>query len=126
MKLLIDMNLSPRWVETLRRAGHEAAHWSTVGASTAPDRQIMQFARDNDLVVVTHDLDFGDILAATGGAKPSVVQIRASDLAVERIGAQVIGALALCAEELAAGALVTIDVSRTRIRLLPLPFRQAL
>jgi hypothetical protein len=38
----------------------------------------------------------------------------------------VIGALALCAEELAAGALVTIDVSRTRIRLLPLPFRQAL
>jgi len=86
----------------------------------------MQFARDNDLVVVTHDLDFGDILAATGGAKPSVVQIRASDLAVERIGAQVIGALALCAEELAAGALVTIDVLRTRIRLLPLPFRQAL
>jgi predicted nuclease of predicted toxin-antitoxin system len=87
VKLLVDMSLSPRWVETLRLAGHEATHWSTVGVLTAPDRAIMQFARENDFVVVTHDLDFGDILAATGGAKPSVVQIRASGLGVERIGA---------------------------------------
>ncbi len=115
------MNLSPRWVEALRAAGHEAVHWSAVGQWTASDRDIMRFARDNDFVVLTHDLDFGDILAATGGAKPSVVQIRASGLGVARIGAQVIGGLALCAEELIAGALVTIDASRTRIRLLPLP-----
>ncbi len=86
----------------------------------------MQFARDNDWVVLTHDLDFGNILAATGGSKPSVVQIRSGDVGVARIGTQVIGALALCAEELNAGALVTIDTSRTRIRLLPLPFRRRL
>jgi hypothetical protein len=36
----------------------------------------------------------------------------------------VIGALALCAEEPGAGALVTIDASRARIRHLLLPFRQ--
>ncbi len=120
------MNLSPRWVEALRAAGHEAVHWSAVGQWTASDRDIMRFARDNDFVVLTHDLDFGDILAATGGAKPSVVQIRASGLGVARIGAQVIGGLALCAEELIAGALVTIDASRTRIRLLPLPYRRPL
>ena len=126
MKLLVDMNLSPRWVEALRAAGHEAVHWSAVGQWTASDRDIMRFARDNDFVVLTHDLDFGDILAATGGAKPSVVQIRASGLGVARIGAQVIGGLALCAEELIAGALVTIDASRTRIRLLPLPYRRPL
>jgi len=120
------MNLSPRWVGALRDAGHEAVHWSTVGLWTASDRDIMQFARENDCVVLTHDLDFGDILAATGGAKPSVVQIRASDVGVARIGAQVLGALALCAEELDAGALVTIDATRTRIHLLPLPFRHPL
>jgi len=45
---------------------------------------------------------------------------------VARIGAQVIGGLALCAEELGAGALVTIDATRTRVRLLPLPFRRPL
>ena len=124
VKLLIDMNLSPCWVDALRTAGHEAVHWSGVGAWTASDREIMKFARDNDFVVLTHDLDFGDVLAATGGVKPSVVQIRASGVGVARIGAQVIGGLALCADELVAGALVTIDTTRTRVRLLPLPFRQ--
>jgi predicted nuclease of predicted toxin-antitoxin system len=126
VKLLVDMNLSPRWVEALRGAGHEAVHWSAVGQWTASDRDIMRFARDNDHVVLTHDLDFGDILAATGGEKPSVVQIRASSVSVARIGAQVIGALLLCAAELDAGALVTVDISRTRIRLLPLPYRYPL
>jgi predicted nuclease of predicted toxin-antitoxin system len=126
LKLLVDMNLSPRWVTVLRAAGHEVVHWSTAGSWTASDRDIMQFARDNDWVVLTHDLDFGNILAATGGSKPSVVQIRSGDVGVARIGTQVIGALALCAEELNAGALVTIDTSRTRIRLLPLPFRRRL
>ena len=37
MKLLVDMNLSPSWVERLARHGFEAVHWSTFGAATAPD-----------------------------------------------------------------------------------------
>jgi predicted nuclease of predicted toxin-antitoxin system len=86
----------------------------------------MQYARENDCVVLTHDLDFGDILAATGGTKPSVVQIRSGGMDVADLGALVTKALAHCAEELDAGALVTIDASRARIRLLPLPFRHPL
>jgi hypothetical protein len=38
---------------------------------------------------------------------------------------QVIGGLALCAEELEAGALVTMNATHTRVRLLPRPFRRA-
>jgi predicted nuclease of predicted toxin-antitoxin system len=123
VKLLVDMNLSPRWVDALRAAGHDAMHWSAVGSWTASDSDIMAFARDNEYTVVTHDLDFGDILAATGGTKPSVLQIRSAGVGVSRISAQVVAGLALCAAELEAGALVTIDVSRSRVRLLPLPFR---
>jgi hypothetical protein len=44
MKLLVDMNLSPRWVHLLTAAGIEAAHWSTLGAANAPDAEIMAFA----------------------------------------------------------------------------------
>ncbi len=98
-----------------------------IGRQLGPGRPQIETScnlRENDCVVLTHDLDFGDILAATGGAKPSVVQIRASGVGVDRIGGQVIGGLALCADELLAGALVTIDATRTRVRLLPLPFRQ--
>lgn len=120
MRFVVDMNLSPRWVQALRDAGIEAVHWSEVGAKTAADAEIMRFAREQGDVVLTHDLDFGAILAVTGGAKPSVVQIRADDVSPESIAAPVVGALRQMRAELEAGALLTIEPERTRMRLLPL------
>lgn len=120
MKLLVDMNLSPRWINALAVTGIESAHWSTLGARNAPDTEIMAFAAANDYVVLTHDLDFVAILAATQGEKPSVVQIRAEDVSPDVIGAPVVSALRQMADELEAGALVTVDPNRTRLRVLPL------
>ena len=120
MKMLFDMNLSPRWISVLADAGIEAAHWSTLGADNAPDSQIMSYAHANDYVVLTHDLDFSAILAATHGEKPSVVQIRADDVSPDVIGKQVILALRQMASELEEGALLTVDPNRTRLRVLPL------
>jgi len=120
MKLLVDMNLSPHWIGLLKDAGWEAIHWSTVGEGNAPDSAVMAFAAAGNYVVLTHDLDFSGILAATHGEKPSVVQIRAEDVSPKVIGAQLIRALRYAASELEAGALVTVDPGRTRVRLLPL------
>jgi len=120
MRLLVDMNLSPRWVSVLANAGIDAAHWSTLGAINAPDSEIMAYARVNNYIVLTHDLDFGAILAATHGEKPSVVQIRAEDVSPDVIGPQVVAALQQMASELEEGALLTIDPNRTRMRVLPL------
>jgi predicted nuclease of predicted toxin-antitoxin system len=120
MKLLIDMNLSPRWVDVLGDGGFEAAHWSTVGRKDAPDPEIMAYARANDFVVLTHDLDFGAILASTQGDRPSVVQIRAENVSPDVLGALVIGAPKQMDAELRQGALLTIDTARMRLRLLPL------
>ena len=80
----------------------------------------MSYARTNDYVVLTHDLDFSAILAATQGEKPSVVQIRAEDVSPEAIGSQVIIALRQMVTELEDGALLTVDPNRTRMRVLPL------
>ena len=124
MKLLVDMNLSPRWVVWLKDAGVDAIHWSLVGKINAPDTEIMTFAMANDYVVLTHDLDFSAILAATQGEKPSVVQIRADDVSPDAIGLQIVAALGQMESELAAGALRTIDPSRTRLNLLPLRRRE--
>jgi predicted nuclease of predicted toxin-antitoxin system len=120
MKLLVDMNLSPRWVAFLAEAGFDAVHWSRVGSPDATDAAIMAFARANGHVVLTHDLDFGAILAATHGDKPSVVQIRAVDISPDVIGKSVIAALRQMTVELNEGALLTVDPSRTRLRILPL------
>jgi predicted nuclease of predicted toxin-antitoxin system len=70
MRLLVDMNLSPRWVAALKEAGVEASHWSTVGASTAPDEEVLGWVAVNGWVLLTHDLDFGTILAASGAGYP--------------------------------------------------------
>lgn len=123
MKLLVDMNLSPRWIALLAAADIDAAHWSTLGAKNAPDSEIMAYASVNGYVVLTHDLDFSAILAATHGEKPSVVQIRAEDVSPDVIGKQVIAALRQMASELEVGALLTVDPNRTRLRVLPLQAR---
>jgi predicted nuclease of predicted toxin-antitoxin system len=123
MKLLIDMNLSPRWVKTLTDGGVESIHWSALGANDAPDIEIMAYAKANNYIVLTHDLDFSAILAATQGEKPSVVQIRAENVNPDVIGESILEALRQMASELDAGALVTVDPNKTRLRLLPFPDR---
>jgi predicted nuclease of predicted toxin-antitoxin system len=120
VKLLIDMNLSPRWIAFLAGEDVSAVHWSQVAEATASDEEIMRFAARDDCVVLTHDLDFGAMLAATQGRKPSVVQIRSGDVRPSVIGHRVIAALQELQAELQSGALLTIDLDRTRIRLLPL------
>lgn len=114
------MNLSPRWREVFEAAGFGAVHWSEVGPRGAPDTEIMGHAEREDFVVVTHDLDFGAILAATSGRKPTVVQLRGDDITPEAGSDSVLSALRQCEIDLAAGALLTIDLARVRLTLLPL------
>jgi predicted nuclease of predicted toxin-antitoxin system len=120
MKLLIDMNLSPRWREVLEEAGVQAMHWSQVGAATASDAQIMSYAETKGFTVLTHDLDFGAILAATQGRGPSVVQLRADDTSPEANASLLVPAIRQCESDLRAGALLTVDLGRYRLSILPL------
>ena len=120
MKLLIDMNLSPVWVSPLEHAGHKAKHWSSVGAPDATDREILGWAKRNDYVVFTHDLDFGTILAATDANSPSVVQIRTQDPTPDCCATLLLDVLKRYMQELSLGALITVDEARARVRLLPL------
>ncbi len=80
MKLLVDMNLSPSWVERLARHRFEAVHWSSMGAATAPDVEILAWANEHHFVIITNDLDFSAILATGAVDGPSVVQVRTQDL----------------------------------------------
>lgn len=80
IQLLIDMNLSPEWVPELLRHGCVSKHWSAIGDTRATDREIMEWARVNNFVVFTHDLDFGTMLALTHAYGPSVIQVRGQNV----------------------------------------------
>jgi predicted nuclease of predicted toxin-antitoxin system len=104
----------------LTKAGFHAVHWSDVGAKTAPDSELMQWALEHNHTMLTADLDFGAILASTQGNKPSVVQVRSELLSVHVLGSAVVRALRLAHQELRDGALVSVDIAQARLRILPL------
>jgi predicted nuclease of predicted toxin-antitoxin system len=120
VKILIDMCLSPAWLDYFATQEIEALHWSDVGDPRASDRSIMDFARRNDMVVFTHDLDFGGILALTHAAGPSVIQVRSEDPVPEVIGVLVASAIVEHAAHLLGGALLTVEPDRMRVRILPI------
>jgi predicted nuclease of predicted toxin-antitoxin system len=120
MRVLVDMNLSPEWVRVLSAAGHDALHWSSVGDPRATDRELFAWAARCGCVVLTHDLDFGAILAATRATAPSVVQLRSQDVTPTGSGTQVCAALTRFTDILETGALISLDDARQRVRILPL------
>ncbi len=114
------MNLSPRWVDRFAESGIEALHWSSVGAAGAPDSEIMAWANDQGWVVLTHDLDFSAILAATQARAPSVILLRMQDVFPETAFTRVLSAIRALDSALARGAIATIGAVGTRVRVLPL------
>lgn len=120
MKLLVDVNLSPEWVELFRRHGHDALHWTAVGDPRAADPEILAWARAHRRIVFTHDLDFSRILALTRAAGPSVFQVRTEDVLPEAIGDLVLRALRQHGRALEDGAIVVLDATSVRARILPL------
>jgi predicted nuclease of predicted toxin-antitoxin system len=123
--ILIDMNLSPQWVGWFEEHGWPAFHWSAMGDPRATDREILAWARDNDRVLFTHDLDFGAVLASSSANSPSVFQLRAKDVTPEAAGRLVVGALVSLEIELRQGALVSVDEEGRRVRILPLRASEA-
>lgn len=120
MKVVIDMNLSPAWARFLGDAGFEAVHWSAVGNPRATDAVIMEWARLGGYVVFTHDLGFSAILAATEATGPSVLQVRTQDVLPDAIGGDVVHVLRTHREALEQGAIVSIDMVSSRVRVLPI------
>ncbi len=76
MKFLADMGISPGVVAALCDLGHEAVHLHVLGLDRLPDKDILVLARSEGQVLLTHDLDFGELLAVSGAVLPSVITFR--------------------------------------------------
>ena len=120
IQIVIDMNLSPDWVDVLSKRGWTSVHWSAVGDPRATDREIMDWARSNGYVVFTHDLDFGTMLALTHASGPSVLQVRGQNVLPDHMAPTILAALKHHETDLAASALVVVDESKSRVRVLPI------
>ncbi len=120
MKVLIDVNLSPRLVKELEKFGLEAVHWSEIGSLSSTDREFFTWVKEKGYLGITHDLDFGAILAATHTKAPSVVQIRTLNVKPEILAPKIWNLLQKFEDHLRKGALIVLEETRSRVRILPL------
>lgn len=114
------MGVSMTTVQTLRARGEDVVHLREVGLQTLPDDQILAKAVAEVRVVLTFDLDFGDLLAASGGRSPSVVLFRMRNQTPAAVTPRLMRVIAECADALTEGALIVVEDGGYRVRRLPI------
>lgn len=124
MRFLSDMGVSRSTAGTLRQLGHEVIHLREEGLQRLPDDQILELARREERIILTFDLDFGDLLAASGGFLPSVIIFRLHDQTPASVTPKLLALLAEREQELIAGAIVIVEERRYRLRRLPIQERR--
>jgi predicted nuclease of predicted toxin-antitoxin system len=120
VKFLADMGISMTTVEALRLAGHGAVHLRDEGLIRLADPEIAAKATREGRVVLTFDLDFGDILAAARSETPSVVIFRLRNQTPAGVNPRLSHVICECAEDLAGGAIVVVEDEGYRVRRLPI------
>ena len=120
MRFLADMGVSTRVVEWLRASGHDATHLRDEGLQKLPNGEIFRKAIRERRVVLTFDLNFGEIVAASGGTSVSTILFRLRNTRADFVVQRLKAVLDQSTEELAQGAVVLVEDGRHRVRRLPI------
>jgi predicted nuclease of predicted toxin-antitoxin system len=124
MKFLADMGVSPKTVAFLQSLGHDALHLHAQGLDRSSDSSILEKARNEQRVLLTHDLDFGELIAAGGARLPSVVIFRLRNMHHDRVERYLGRIVAQHQNALEQGAVISVTEARIRVRLLPLQTKE--
>lgn len=124
MRFLVDMGLDVRVVSWLREQGHEAVHLRDAGLQRLPNGDIFNKAIAERRVVLTVDLDFGEIAALARGERTSVVVFRLHNMRTAHVIQRLSAVLPDCSEALERGAVIVVEEGRHRIRSLPIGDRR--
>lgn len=119
MNFLLNMNLPRSLGKRLQREGHACRHAADIGLSRAEDPEIIREAAKNKEVILTHDLDYGDLLAFSGDREPSVVIFRVLNTHVDNLFQCLVSRWSEIEKPLQQGAIVIIEDAAFRIRELP-------
>ena len=116
MRFLLDMNLPPGMADQLRTEGHDAVHVLNAGYGAFPDREIFALATAEDRIVVTFDLDFGEIAGLADPAGSGVILLRLRRAQRAHLWDRLRITITEAGEALAEGAVVLVEDTRIRVR----------
>ncbi len=114
------MGVSPTVVRHLRECGHDAVHLHELGLDRLRDDEIINTAHAQERIVLTFDLDFGDLLAANSALSASTILFRLRNPTTPNLARRLFEVVEVCTLELERGALVIVEDGRFRVRLLPI------
>lgn len=120
MNFLLDMNVPRELGRLLASEGHTWRHVGDIGLAQASDTAILEEAGAANEVILTHDLDYGNLLAFSGQSVPSVIILRFRNMRPENVVACLAHLWPAVEAPLAQGAIVTLDDGAYRIRRLPI------
>lgn len=121
MKFILDANLSPRLSAELNAAGCETQHVTELGLLRASDIEIIYFAKKHRAVVITADVDFGNLLMLHRLRKPSIITVRQVErLSVAELLELLMSAINTNRSLLHHGGIIVLEPGRVRKRTLPL------
>ena len=120
MKFLADMGISPKTVSLLNSLAHDAVHLKDQGLQRVFDSFILEKALNEGRVLLTHDLDFAELLAASGGKAPSVIVFRLRNMHPDRVNICLNMVINKHVEALGNGAIISVDEGLIRVRYLPI------
>jgi len=120
MRFLLNMNVPRELGRRLTAQGHECRHVGDIGMAQASDVAIMEEARGNKEIIVTHDLDYGHLLAFSGEPAPSVIIFRLRNTHPDNLFARIMGAWPEIEKPLLEGAIVVLEDAAFRVRRLPI------
>ena len=103
----------------LNSHGHEATHLRDQGLQRLPNGAIFEKGIAESRVIVTFDLDFGEIVALSKGRKTGVVLFRLRNTRVSFVIQRLSEVIAECSDALARGAVVIVEETRHRVREFP-------
>jgi len=120
LRFLADVGVSRRTVAALRELGHDASHLLEDGLERLTDAAILTKAAEERRIVLTFDLDFGDLLAAGQQSLPSVITFRLHNQTPAAVTPRLLTVLSTCSRELLDGAVVIVEDAEFRVRRLPI------
>jgi len=120
MRFLCDMGVSLKVVQWLRKQGHEVTHLRDEGLQTLPNGEIFSKALSEKRVILSFDLDFGEISAFSRGERTSVIVFRLRNTQTPNVINRLSAVLAESFDSIQKGAIITVEDSRHRIRYLPM------
>ena len=86
MKLLLDQNLSPQLIQLLADLFPESIHVEVAGLDKSLDKEVWQYAQENQLIIVSKDADFNE-LSIVWNLPPKVIWIRRGNCSTKTIEA---------------------------------------